>query len=124
MLQGFFFFQTWDFYHCQCVALGWAPTLAPRRSRVFHPEDCQDRGLLAAIQPGKWREPLLSCPAGWTEDSNRDECEATAVPDSRENCCLSGLCAQLGCLISVKLAGMIENKLTLPLKCFYCLVMK
>lgn len=30
----------------------------------------------------------------------------------------------LAVLILVKLASMIENKLTLPLKCFYCLVMK
>ena len=37
--------------------------------------------------------------------------------------CLASVLS-LAVLILVKLAGMIENKLTLPLKCFYCLVMK
>lgn len=112
MLQGFvLFFPVLDFDHCYNL-LPWdrSPTPAPWRSLVFRPEDCQDSGPLAATQPGKWCELLLSCPLGWTEHSTSDESEASAVAGSQESCCLPGLHAQLGCVVSVELADMRENK--------------
>ena len=93
-----------------------SPTPAPWRSLVFQPEDCQDSGPLAATQPGKWCELLLSCPLGWTEHSTHDESAATSVAGSQESCCLPGLHAQLVCLVSVELAGRTETKLALPLR--------
>lgn len=115
----FCFFQSWTFITVNLLPWDRSPTPAPWRSLVFQPEDCQDSGPLAATQPGKWCELLLSCLLGWTEHSTSDESEATAVAGSQESCCLPGLHAQLGCVVSVELADMTENKenkLTLPLR--------
>lgn len=123
MLQGFFF-STLGFLSLLMCCLGPGPHHSPAEvvSSIQRTVRTGARWLQFSWESGV----SPSSPVSWAGQSTAIlmNVKPPQFPGlGKTAACLASVLS-LAVLILVKLAGMIENKLTLPLKCFYCLVMK